>query len=237
MGKIVGMTQSSYIPWKGFFDYINSVDAFYFYDDAQFTKQDWRSRNRIKSPKAEGWEWLTVPVGKKTRNRRICDVEITQNDWQKSHWGKIRQYYKDAPYFQEYKAFFEEIYMGHTWTNLSEMNQTITKRIAVELLDIPASKFAGDSRDYHLDDTKKKEDRYIPMLKEVGCTTYISGPSAKSYLTEERMAKEGIELKWMNYEGYPEYEQLYPPFRHDVTVLDLLFHVGKEYKRYMLSYS
>jgi len=190
MSKIVGMTQSNYIPWKGYFDYINSVDEFYFYDDVQYTKQDWRNRNMIKSPK--GLEWISVPVGKKTRDRLICDVEITQNGWQKSHWGKIRQYYKDAPYFKMYKEFFDEIYLGTEWTNLSEMNQTIIKRIAKEILGIQ-TKFAGDSRAFNLSGSKEK--RYIPMLKEVGCTTFLSGPSAKSYLTPEAMEKEGIKLE------------------------------------------
>ena len=232
MAKKVGMTQSNYIPWKGYFDYINSVDEFYFYDDVQYTKQDWRNRNRIKGPK--GLEWLSVPVGQKTRNRLICDVAITQNGWQKSHWGKISQYYREAPYFSMYKAFFEEIYLGQEWSNLSEMNQTIIKRICREILDID-TKF-GDSRDFNLSDTEEKEKRYIPLLKEVGCTTFLSGPSAKSYLTEEAMAKEGITLEWMNYEGYPEYPQLYPPFEHSVTILDLIFNTGPEMKRYMLTF-
>ncbi|WP_286336518.1 WbqC family protein [Hydrogenimonas cancrithermarum] len=229
MGKIVGMTQSNYIPWKGYFDYINSVDEFYFYDDVQYTKQDWRNRNLIKTP--AGTEWLTVPVGS-SRDRLICEVEIRDSLWQRSHWDKILFYYKNAPYFKMYREFFEEIFLGSRWTNLSDMNQTIIKRISRELLGI-TTKF-GDSRPFNL--TGKKAERYIPLLKEVGCTTFLSGPSAKNYLTEEMMAKEGIKLEWMNYEGYPEYHQLYPPFEHRVTILDLIFNEGPDMKKYMLSF-
>jgi len=230
MSKIVGMTQSNYIPWKGYFDYINSVDEFFFYDDVQYTKQDWRSRNMIKTPK--GVEWLSVPVGSKTRNRLICEVEIKQHDWQKSHWGKITQYYRQAPYFKMYKEFFEDIYLGNTWTNLSDMNQTIIKRISRELLGI-TTKF-DDSRRFNLHGSK--EERYIPLLKEIGCTTFISGPSAKSYLTNEAMEKEGIKLEWMDYSGYKEYHQLYPPFEHSVSIIDLIFNEGPHMKEYMKSF-
>jgi len=230
MSKIVGMTQSNYIPWKGYFDYINSVDEFYFYDDVQYTKQDWRNRNKIKTPK--GIEWLSVPAGSKTRNRLICDVEIKQHDWQKSHWGKIIQNYRDAKYFSDYKEFFEDIYLTNTWTNLSDMNQYIIKKIARDILGI-TTKF-GDSREFGLSGVK--EERYIPMLKEIKCTTFISGPSAKSYLTEEDMEKEGIELRWMEYNGYPEYSQLYPPFEHSVSILDLIFNEGPNMKDFMLSF-
>ena len=231
MSKKVGMTQSNYIPWKGYFDYINSVDEFYFYDDVQYTKQDWRNRNMIKSPK--GLEWISVPVGKKTRDRLICEVEISQNGWQKSHWGKISQYYRKAPYFKMYKEFFDDIYLGQEWKNLSDMNQSTIQKISQEILGI-TTKFGGDSRAYNL--SGSKEDRYIPMLKELGCTTYLSGPSAKSYLTEESMAEHGIKLEWMNYEGYPEYNQLYPPFEHGVSILDLIFNEGPEMKNAMLSF-
>ena len=224
------MTQSNYIPWKGYFDYINSVDEFFFYDDVQYTKQDWRNRNMIKSPK--GLEWISVPAGSKTRNRLICEVEIKDHSWQKSHWGKIMQYYREAPYFKMYKDFFEDIYLGTQWTNLSDMNQTIIKRIAKELLDIK-TKF-DDSRRFNL--SGSKEERYIPLLKQVGCTTFISGPSAKSYLTHESMEKEGIILEWMSYEGYPEYHQLYPPFEHRVSIIDLIFNEGPNMKDYMLSF-
>ncbi len=230
MSKRVGMTQSNYIPWKGYFDYINSVDEFYFYDDVQYTKQDWRNRNVIKT--AAGLEWLSVPVGSK-RSRLICEVELTQHDWQKSHWGKIRQAYQNAPHFKAYKEFFDEIYLGNSWTNLSEMNQTVTKRIATELLGI-TTKF-GDSREYHLEG--EKAERYIPMLQEIGCTTYLSGPSAKNYLTEEMMTDAGIQLEWMSYTGYPEYHQLYPPFEHAVSILDLIFNEGPNMRQYMLSFN
>ena len=230
MSKVVGMTQSNYIPWKGYFDYINSVDEFFFYDDVQYTKQDWRNRNKIKTQK--GLEWLSVPVGSKTRNRLICDVEIKQHDWQKSHWGKITQAYREAPYFNMYKEFFEDIYLGNTWTNLSDMNQTIIKRISRELLGI-TTKF-DDSRRFNLHGSK--EERYIPLLKEIGCTTFISGPSAKSYLTDEAMEKEGIKLEWMDYSGYEEYHQLYPPFEHSVSIIDLIFNEGPHMKEYMKSF-
>jgi hypothetical protein len=60
----------------------------------------------------------------------------------------------------------------------------------------------------------------------VGATIYLSGPAGRDYLEVERFAEAGIELRWKDYRGYPEYPQLHPPFLHQVTILDLLFHVG-----------
>ena len=45
----IAINQSNYISWKGYFDMIQSVDTFVLYDDVQYTKRDWRNRNKIKT--------------------------------------------------------------------------------------------------------------------------------------------------------------------------------------------
>ena len=58
--KKIAILQSNYIPWKGYFDLINLVDEFILYDDMQYTRRDWRNRNKIKTP--SGLQWLSIPV-------------------------------------------------------------------------------------------------------------------------------------------------------------------------------
>jgi len=65
-------------------------------------------------------------------------------------------------------------------------------------------------------------------------THYISGPSAKSYLEEDKLAAAGVALEYMSYD-YPEYEQLHPPFDPQVSVLDLLFMKGPEAGKFIWS--
>src|ERR1044072_7184086 len=96
MTKKVAIVQSNYVPWKGFFDLIAAVDEFVLYDDAQFTKNDWRNRNKIKTP--QGVKWLTVPVGQNI-NRRIRDVALTDHGWQAKHWRTLEANYRRAHCF------------------------------------------------------------------------------------------------------------------------------------------
>ena len=78
--KKVAIVQSNYIPWKGYFDMINMVDEFILYDNAQYTKRDWRNRNIIKTE--NGLKWLTIPVNVKGRYlQSIKDVRIVNNEW------------------------------------------------------------------------------------------------------------------------------------------------------------
>src|SRR4029079_15115360 len=92
VSKRIAILQSSYIPWKGYFDLIASVDEFVLYDDAQYTKRDWRNRNLIKSP--QGLLWLTIPVVVKGRcEQRICDTVVSEPDWPDKHWRSVRAHY------------------------------------------------------------------------------------------------------------------------------------------------
>ncbi len=217
--KNVAILQSNYIPWKGYFDIIRKSDLFIFHDDLQYTKGDWRNRNKIKTNK--GTEWLTIPCGS-SENRMICEVKITDLKWQKEHWNKIVQHYKQAPFFNEYSSFFEPFYLDHHWEFLSELNQKIIVQISKEILNLKTD--FDDSRNYSL--TMRKQERVIELLKKCDATDYISGPAAKNYLSEETLLKNGIKVHWMDYNHYPEYHQLFPPFEHQVSILDLIFNEG-----------
>ena len=218
----VVILQSNYLPWKGYFDLIHDADLFVFYDDLQYTKNDWRNRNRLKTPR--GLEWLTIPVGKDER-RLINEVALpADRAWAAQHWRLLEENYGAAPHFARYADFFREVYASRAWTRLSELNQHLIKAIAREFLGITAE-FA-DSAQFGL--KSAKQERVIELLKAVGARTYVSGPAAKDYLDPARFEAEGIGLVWKNYAGYPEYPQFHPPFEHAVSIVDLLFHTGPE---------
>lgn len=224
--KTVAVLQSNYIPWKGYFDIIHDADLFVFYDDLQYTKNDWRNRNKIKMH--DGPAWITIPTGSDL-NRLICEVALLDANWQKKHWNTIRQSYGKALHFRRYSDFFESVYMERHWENLSELNQYLIKGIAREFLGITTE--FQDSREYHLEG--KRLDRLMELVTKAGASTYVSGPAAKDYIDPQRFTNAGIELVYKSYAGYPEYPQLFPPFDHAVSIIDLLFNVGPDAPRYI----
>lgn len=229
--KKVAIIQSSYIPWKGYFDMVINSDLFIFYDHVQFTKKDWRSRNYIKTP--NGKKWLTIPCGYDT-TRRICDVAIIDNKWQRSHWDSIRQNYKKTRYFRKYSTLFEDIYMNATWNNLSELNQYLIKYITRVILGINTVKFE-DSNSYNI--LSNKAEGVKEIIEKSKADIYICGPSAQNYLNEDFVKTIPCKIIWMDYSNYPEYDQLYPPFDHQVSILDLIFNTGPEAINYMKTLS
>jgi hypothetical protein len=215
----VGLVQSNYIPWKGYFDIIHDVDLFVFHDDLQYTKGDWRNRNRIKT--ADGERWLTIPVGT-NEHRRICDVRLPGADWAGEHWRRIERAYRHAPFYDYYRGYFERLYRRTDWQWLSELNQALVIGISRDLLGITTA--FVDSTSLGL--TRTKGERVLEVLGRTHADAYVSGPAARDYITEEDLARAGVRAIWKDYSGYPVYEQLHPPFSHHVTILDLLFHTG-----------
>lgn len=235
MNKIALILQSNYIPWKGYFDLINMADEFIIYDTAQFTHGDWRNRNRIQT--SQGPQWLTIPAQKKGRlDRSIRDTRILDNDWHVKHWKTLCQNYSKAPYFKDLKDGLEQLYKDRVRgiKHLSEVNFLFLTHI-MGLLGIHTR--VSWAEDYEL--AEGKTSRLVKLCQDVGATVYLSGPAAKDYLEEGLFTDVGIEVRWMDYSGYPEYPQLHGKgFEHGVTILDMLFNLGPEGTRaHMKSFS
>jgi len=230
--KSVIITQSNYIPWKGFFDGINKVDEIILYDDMQFTKRDWRNRNLIKTK--DGLKWLTIPVEVKGKYfQKINETKVSDKSWAQQHWSTIAHNYSKAKFFKELKPFFEELYKkAGEETDLSKINYLFIKSIC-ELLSIKTSILW--SHEYEL--VEGKTERLVDLCKKREATDYYSGPAAKNYMDEDLFSKENIKFHYFDYSNYPEYEQSFPPFEHGVSIVDLLLNEGVESKKYMKSFS
>ncbi|MFN7044597.1 MAG: WbqC family protein [Flavobacterium sp.] len=225
--KKIAILQSNYIPWKGYFDLIASVDEFIIYDEMQYTKNDWRNRNKIKT--ANGVEWITIPVRVESLSQRICDTQIFDKKWAKKHMATLQTNYAKATCFNYTKDFvfglYEEASRKET---LSDVNYIFIKGIC-NFLNINTK--ISFSTDYSLG--VGKSERLINLCEQAEASVYLSGPSAKDYINESLFLEKNIILEWMNYSGYSEYEQLYPPFNHEVSVLDLIFNKGFDAKYFL----
>jgi len=225
--KKVAIIQSNYIPWKGYFDLIAAVDEFILYDDMQYTRRDWRNRNQIKTP--QGLQWLTVPVKVKGKYRQtIQETEIEDTGWARSHWKSLCQHYRRANHFNTIAQEIEPLYLQGEYSHLSQLNRTFIEWVCSKL---GIRTLITNSWDYNLIDGKTE--RLADLCVQADGSEYISGPSAKGYIDESDFKEKGVKLTWFDYDGYPEYPQLWGNFTHTVSILDLLFNCGREAPRYM----
>lgn len=216
------ITQSNYIPWKGYFDSIARCDVFVVFDDMQYTRRDWRNRNKIKTP--QGLKWLTIPVDVKGKFfQKIKDTRIADPNWTQSHWGSIKQNYKDAPHFKEMAEWIEPLFLNCRYEYLTEVNLHFIEAIN-RFLGIDTQIRFSSEFNLHEDKTQ----RLVDICKELGATKYLSGAAAQSYMEPDRFEKAGVALEYFDYSNYPEYPQIHGEFEHGVTILDLIFNLGAD---------
>jgi len=219
--KVV-VLQSNYLPWKGYFDLINDADVFCFYDEVKYTKNDWRNRNKIYSK--NGLHWLSISINKDAVKYKISEAKLPDH-WQEQHYTSLKLSYGRAPFYDQLKLIMDDLYINNKFETLSEFNQYSIQAIA-KFLGIK-TKFVN-SRDYELKGDRLE--RLINLLKDLKATEYISGPSAKDYLTghEHLFSDAGIKLTYKDYSGYPEYKQLTGNFENYVSIVDLIANLSDE---------
>lgn len=230
------ITQSNYIPWKGYFDAVHMADVLVLLDEVQYTRRDWRNRNQIKT--RDGLKWLSIPVQTKGKYiQKIQDTKISDPGWARKHWSSLVHTYSKTPCFSAYANRFEGLYLDRDYIYLSEVNRVFIEAVN-EILQIDtaiccSSEFGLSEKGNQV---VNKTQRIVDICKQIGAERYLTGPAAKPYLEESRFEREGIEIVYLDYSGYPEYPQINGPFEHAVTVLDLIFNVGDEAHKYMKSF-
>jgi hypothetical protein len=228
MSKRIAVFQSNYIPWKGFFDLIRSVDEFVLDDDVQFTKQSWRNRNRIKSP--EGLQWLTIPVHTNFPDK-IGDVRIADNAWPAKHWRAIESSYRRAPAFDVFGPYLHELYLTARHERLSAVNEHFLRGICdwmgiatplLRSIDMPVE--------------GERNERLIAICRSLDADRLLNGPSAREHMDETKIVRAGIQVEYEDYEGYQAYPQLHGVFEHAVSIVDLLLHCGRDFERFLRTF-
>lgn len=222
-GGIIAVLQPGYVPWLGFFEQLHVCDTFVFLDDVQFTKNDWRNRNRIKT--MEGVAWLTVPVLHKF-GQSIRDVRTDErSSWRRKHLQSLRMWYGRSRYFNEMAADLERIY-SQSWHYLVDLDMELClllkERLGIRNTVLRSSDLQIESEDKNL--------RLIEICKKTGCDYFYEGKAGENYVDLELFHSHNITVEFQDYH-HPYYEQLWmreQGFISHLSALDLLFNYGPD---------
>jgi len=220
--------QPNYIPWYGYFELIKEADIFVFLDDVQYTRRDWRNRNKILTKDGDV-QWLTVPVIKESRDTLLIKETKIDNsqDWAKKHFSTLKQNYSNTPYWHDYSDLLKHLY-SLNYETIDDLDISFIKSIA-KILNLD-TKFVKSSS---YDSVGSKDNKLVDLCKKIGISTYISGPSAMNYIDERNFDHNNIHLRYFEYKMLT-YKQVHSKiFFPNVTVLDLLFNCGDKSCKYI----
>ena len=215
---IVAVHQAQYFPWLGYFDKIDMADIFVLLDNVQFKKNEWQNRNKIKT--AQGWQWLTVPVMYKYP-QLINEVVINNKvNWQHKQRQALLSNYKKAPYYNQLKEFFEDIFSS-SWQFISKLNIEMVKSF-VKILGIDTPLYVASELGEFPQDP---DERLIAITKHLGADTYLAGAGGREYMDLDKYNKSGVKVIFQDFK-HPVYGQLFGGFEPFMSVIDLIFNHG-----------
>lgn len=222
--------QPVYLPWIGLFHKIALADCFCIFDIAQYQKNDFNNRNKIKT--ANGSLLLTVPVKAKGRfNDQIKNTKIANDQWKRQHFKAICLNYKKTPFFDKYIKELEDIYIGKKYEYLADLNTTMLiyflEKLDIDVKIIKASDYSFEGR---------KSDLVLDMCKKLKATKIIFGENGKHYVDVDSFKKDRIKTIFQDY-SHPEYKQCFQKdgFLSHLSIIDLLFNEGNRSKDIIMS--
>ena len=220
--------QPNYLPYPGLIGKILLSDKFIYVSNVQFEKKSWQNRNRIKG--ANGEIMLTVPTLTKGKyDQKISEVLIdNKNDWKSKHFQAFSLSYKKSRYFNEYYPFLEDLYLKN-WDSLMDLDIYIMNYV-LKLLECKTQIF------YDTDYSFKgnKTDFLVDMTQQLGCDTYLSNKGSASYVDIETFVQAGLNHRYLDYKGI-QYRQCFKDFIPFLSVFDMLFNLGTEQTKQVLT--
>ena len=220
--RIIAILQPVYLPWLGYFEQMALADHFVFLDDVQYTRHDWRNRNRIKC--ASGPMWLTVPVMKHQRSALINEILINDaQNWRRKQLRSIEFNYEKCGYF---RPFFDELkhLLLQPVRHLFELDIRLISLLG-RYLEIATPTSASSAVEKGPGSSGDKNQRIIELCRYHRAEILYDGASAAAFIDTDRFRKAGIDVVFQAYE-HPVYEQPHGDFVSHLSAIDLIMSKG-----------
>ena len=227
--KRAACIQPNFFPWIGYYEIIKFVDIFLVLDDVQYTKRDWRNRNYINFNGKK--TIVTIPVESKSKIfQKINQTKIYGKEWFDNFFKTIKYSYGKTTHYDLILPLLksiirkEEIYLSKL--TISSLTETM------KFLELKNNiLFTSNSK---INPDLEKNQRIIELCKRFKITNYLTGPNALDYLDLFMFKKNNISLEIAEYPKQINYvkDNNYL-FLNNLSIIDLLFHRGKESKMYL----
>lgn len=221
MAKSIAITQPNFVPWIGCFEMIDRVDTFVFLDDVQYPRKEWVNRNRIRSPKAKGWDWITVPVSRGgDLAQLICETKIAENPrWAEPMMETLARSYDGSPYFIELAPGLSSL-LSSNYPSIADLNIAVISW-GCELMGIETTLLRASE----LPEPGIKDEKLIRIIRRLDGDFYLANNGSAAYIRPELFREAGIGFEFQNF-SHPPYAGFDPTNTPPLSFLDILFREG-----------
>ncbi|MBR9859432.1 WbqC family protein [bacterium] len=219
--------QPYFFPYIGYFSLIHSVDHFMFFDQVQFNKKSWMSRNRLYDPSQQKDYYFRAGIEKPEYKANIQDVKLkSSDDWKQTILAQINSYKNKVSYFDETLSFLKEFFLNDNSQTLPDFNYNSIVAISRYLaLNTEFSKYSD--QDIEFDELPDASTWSLEVSKVVGASHYINAPGGEEFILPQGFTEANLKLGFIQVD-LQEYKQVGPTFIPGLSILDVLLCNGRE---------
>lgn len=208
--------QPYFFPYLGYFQLLNSVDCFVFYDDVNYIKSGWINRNRLYLSGAV--RYFTVPLVGASSFEKIHRTHVQSPErWRAAMLASVQQSYAKAPYFEPVQALLRDVLTEHDGT-IGDLSRHSVTAVA-QYLEL-ATRFVNSSAMYHNSDLRSVE-RVLDICRQEQATEYWNLPGGRNLYNAQEFAARNVQLHFID-PVLPPYPQFAPVFQPGLSILDAL---------------
>ena len=203
---IVAIHQPNFAPWLGFFGKMASADVFVYLDDAQYSKNSYTNRVRIR-----GEKWLTVPVVGRL-GQRIDEVRVADGKFANRLRGQLQAAYRKSAVISDFLECLDEGGPEHLVDINLRSIDFIRSRLGIATPTVRSSQLSVSGT---------STERLVEIATSLNADVYLSGSGGANYQEESTFAKAGIELRYVDFD-HPRYQWGDSEFTPGLSSLDYL---------------
>lgn len=206
--------QPYFFPYLGYFQLIDSVDSFVFYDDVNYITNGWINRNRILINSQPSY--ITLQTQKASSNKLINEVEIGGN--RRKILKTLTLSYKKAPFFESVFPLLEAC-LNSSETMISGVAIHSVKLVS-KYLDL-TTQFAASGTHYTQTKGLERADRLIEITKQNNGNHYINMLGGMGLYDKRYFLDNDIRLDFLQ-PSLTQYKQFNDSFVAGLSIIDVL---------------
>lgn len=217
----LAIMQPYFFPYIGYWQLMQAVDTFVIYDDVNFQKRSWMSRNNILINGQA--KLITLPLIKSSLNKKINAIEVEKGKALDKLLKTIQMSYSKAPQYHVIEPLIEKTLMNNNTDNLahylSNQLQTIAAYLGLNTHFLTSSHLPKNNN-------LSGQDKILNICEILGATTYINAPGGRELYDADTFTKKDIQLRFIE-PKLSAYQQFGNDFIPGLSIIDALMFNNK----------
>lgn len=213
--KKIAIMQPYFLPYIGYFQLINGVDQFVVYDNIQYTKKGWVTRNRFLQNGKDAL--FSLPIKASSDFREIRDRWIAIDFSRDKFLNRMREAYRCAPMFELVFPLLERIVRqdeGNLFNYLFNSIKDVCRYLAIDTEIVVSS-------DLQIDHSLPGKDRVLAICQHLDADVYVNPIGGQALYVKAEFAARGIGLQFLKSTNRP-YRQFSNEFVPWLSILDVM---------------